>query len=1015
MKTAAWAKAPTLARFAALIALLLGVALVAPVAAKPPPQQPAPTTLPLPSRPPNPVLTAKVIGGRDGGQMAPRALKIDKLDVEVNVQGRTAVTVLTATFLNPTRDTLEGDFILDMPAGSVITGYALDVEDRMVDGVLVGKRQGTQAYEARVRAGVDPGLAEVTRTGAFRTRVFPIFPGKGRTVRIEFASPLGPNGYVLPLRSEEPVGAATVRVSGADRLAPLSLAGLQRGETTRDVHLSGALRFGAGPVAGVMATRHHSGETFVDISDRAPSTALGVLDTRRIRVYWDRSLSRRDDALDREIGLLTRYLEGVKPQAVDLITFASDQPRVQTFEGAGLAARVGEALKAVEYDGATSLRDVLAVRPPPAGQCLAFTDGNVNLDDYQVRAMPCPLYTVSSANDADVGLLGAIAAKSGGEHLNLRAMNTDVALTRLTSRALRVTGVSDATGAAVDYTVLPTGPDGFRIVAPAPASGQLTVQLAGQPARNYRVPTSGPVGHDGLGALWARARLAELAADPRQDEKALQTFARRYSVADASVVFVVLETPRDYAEAAIEPPASIGPRVMGEYRELLAQNDRAKADERKGRLEKILGMWNEQKGWWEKRFEFPKEKLDPNGRSLRERDRDDRDRARRGEATAGAPPPPPPPPSAPPPPVSSEAFATDAAADEVTVTGSRAAPDRSGQDDGPPAISIEIGEWNPDRPYLKALDAGSLERFDIVYRAQAKEHGATPAFYLDVAEWAHRKGRTDLARKVVVNAIELPEADTSTLTILADRLMRYGDDERAIWLYEKILKLEPDRPQPRRNLALALIVRADQASRSAAAWKHDPKQDYARALDLLTEVVMTPWNSRYDGIEIIALMEANRIVPRVRGAGGKVELDQRLIALFDTDLRILLEWNTDFTDMDLWVDEPSGERAIYSHNRTVIGGRLSNDMTQGYGPEEYLLRRAMPGEYKVSANVYATDRLNPNGSTTIRARIFRNWGRQDQAEQTLELELKPGESGTRLVGTITVGPPVRSRPGGKPQ
>jgi uncharacterized protein YfaP (DUF2135 family) len=151
-------------------------------------------------------------------------------------------------------------------------------------------------------------------------------------------------------------------------------------------------------------------------------------------------------------------------------------------------------------------------------------------------------------------------------------------------------------------------------------------------------------------------------------------------------------------------------------------------------------------------------------------------------------------------------------------------------------------------------------------------------------------------------------------------------------------------------------------------------------------------------------MEANRVLPEVKARGGRVELDPRLIALLDTDLRILLEWNTDHTDMDLWVDEPSGERAIYSHPRTVIGGRLSNDMTQGYGPEEYLLRRAMPGKYEVRANVYASDQLNPNGSTTVRARIFRNWGRRDQQEQVLEIELKKGEGGTQLVGTIAVGP-----------
>jgi len=125
---------------------------------------------------------------------------------------------------------------------------------------------------------------------------------------------------------------------------------------------------------------------------------------------------------------------------------------------------------------------------------------------------------------------------------------------------------------------------------------------------------------------------------------------------------------------------------------------------------------------------------------------------------------------------------------------------------------------------------------------------------------------------------------------------------------------------------------------------------------------MTPWSEDYDGVEMIALMEANRLIPIYRSLGGvEVALDPRLIALLDVDLRVVIEWNSEENDIDLWVDEPNGERAIYSNPRTVIGGRLSNDMTSGYGPEEYLLRRAPNGTFTVRANVYAADRINPNG------------------------------------------------------
>ena len=55
-----------------------------------------------------------------------------------------------------------------------------------------------------------------------------------------------------------------------------------------------------------------------------------------------------------------------------------------------------------------------------------------------------------------------------------------------------------------------------------------------------------------------------------------------------------------------------------------------------------------------------------------------------------------------------------------------------------------------------------------------------------------------------------------------------------------------------------------------------------------------------------------------------------------------MTWHADNTDIDLWVTEPSGEKAFYQHNRTTIGGLVSRDFTQGYGPEEYMVRAIAP-------------------------------------------------------------------------
>ena len=42
----------------------------------------------------------------------------------------------------------------------------------------------------------------------------------------------------------------------------------------------------------------------------------------------------------------------------------------------------------------------------------------------------------------------------------------------------------------------------------------------------------------------------------------------------------------------------------------------------------------------------------------------------------------------------------------------------------------------------------------------------------------------------MLGALELPTRNNQTLSIVADRLMRYGQIDRAIWLYERLLAAE---------------------------------------------------------------------------------------------------------------------------------------------------------------------------------------------------------------------------------
>jgi hypothetical protein len=83
---------------------------------------------------------------------------------------------------------------------------------------------------------------------------------------------------------------------------------------------------------------------------------------------------------------------------------------------------------------------------------------------------------------------------------------------------------------------------------------------------------------------------------------------------------------------------------------------------------------------------------------------------------------------------------------------------------------------------------------------------------------------------------------------------------------------------------------------------------------------------------------------------------------------------------------------------------MSDDMTDGYGPEEYLLRRAPHGDYEVRADVYSSDSINPNGAQRVTARIIRDFGRANEREEVIDIELLPtDDEDERRVGTVTFG------------
>ncbi|MGI4731080.1 MAG: VIT domain-containing protein [Janthinobacterium lividum] len=950
---------------------------------------------------PTPALRGFVGGVRDPAHT--RDLGLRRLSVAIAIRGAVAETTVEADFLNATGETLEGDFRFRLPSGAVVTGYALDVNGRMIDGVLVDRPRAKAVYDARVRVRVDPGVAEVTPDNLFHAQVNPILPGRGRTIRLRFAMPVSASGYRLPIAAEAPAQGWRVAVSasGAEAAPSLRLPGGARvvlGRTPdgfasaveqKRAPLSGEILVDTpSPSPPVLVSEHASGERDVQIGG-----ALAGGDAARggrLRVYWDRSRARLDGDVAADIALVQRLIERLRPTAVELVAFnSSGALRTTQRDGDAAAAWLGT----VRYRGATSYAPVAG--DAATDRCLLFAEGGPAIDRAAGFAPRCRLDAVSSAAGADRGWLRHVAGAAGGNAYALHGDGYDLAR-RLVASPAGLIGVADRDGRPLPFVPLEAPTGRWLALVRAPAFGPIMARLAGDAAvREQAIAVDGPAApFDAAGALIAADELATLGATEQRERYV--ALSRRYGVASPSLSFLVLENAADYVAARVEPPAGYPADARDDFLRARKAAEAETASKATAWVDHVADEWAETVAWWNRRF-------DPAAVPKRIATSRSFDRTAPpvvspppivstpapAPSVAAVPPLPPPPPPPPPPP------SAPAPADDVVVTSSRVGQEATRR--GTPtdaATAIHIEPWQPDRPYLELYD-GRPSDFDERFLEAEKRHGDLPIFYLDTAEWMRRHGRGAGAAEMVLSALALPTANEVTLGIVADRLERYGAIDRAIELRERQAALDPERPQPRRLLALALARRA--VLRPATA-----RADLQRAAGLLYAVATTPHDDAWNGIETIALIEANALLPRLRRLGGTMPMDPRLVKLLDVDARVVIDWTTDGSDMDLWVDEPDGERAIYNNQRTAIGGHLSTDMTRGYGPEEYMLRRAPAGTYLVQANVFAPDRLDPNGATLLTAHLFRDFGRPTQREEAVDVEVTRDDKGAKQIGRIVV-------------
>jgi tetratricopeptide (TPR) repeat protein len=293
--------------------------------------------------------------------------------------------------------------------------------------------------------------------------------------------------------------------------------------------------------------------------------------------------------------------------------------------------------------------------------------------------------------------------------------------------------------------------------------------------------------------------------------------------------------------------------------------------------------------------------------------------------------------------------------------------------DKPSQAPLNIHPVKYDSEYTKRL-TGKVEADYAVYLQLRPEYLHTPKFYFDMADWFLKLNDREKAIRILTSIADIDLENASLFRLLGYRLKEYKEYALEAFICKKVIQWRPMEPQSYRDYALAL---ADNGQ-------------YQVALDSLYSVITQSYaqniNSRSEGIEEVVVMELNQLInknPKL----NTTSIDPKLIKAMPVDIRVVINWNMNSTDIDLHVKDTYGETCYYSHRTTAMGGRISRDITQGYGPEQFLLKHAVKGKYEVFVNYFGDSQVKAEGPSTIMAEIYTRYSDKTEQRQVVCLQM----------------------------
>ncbi|WP_447639765.1 MULTISPECIES: VIT domain-containing protein [Chitinophagaceae] len=924
-----------------------------------------------------------------------KSVTIQSVNVQVEIFGNLAKTTITLVFYNKSNRNLEGNLLFPLSENTSVSSYAIDINGKLRQAVPVEKARAVEVFESIQKHNVDPGILEKVEGNNFRTRISPIPANGARTVQIAYFQQLqlekSAYQYHLPLDYSDNIGKfnITVKVFNAVQRPQLAEApdGSFNFSENSNVYEASLIKTDFKPTKSLtihLPKVENKIESFIqkNTDGSAYFYTNAILDMKPIQkvwaknlgIIWDNSLSGLKRDHKKELELLGKIIAQQQNLHIEvgLLNICFEKGSAFDIKNGDWSA-LKNYLGNIVYDGGTDYSE-LSSHLLKADEYLFFSDGISSFGSSQFTFSK-PICTIATAATSNFGTLKYIAQKNNGKFINLTESSVDKAFEQINTQGLQFLGIKNNQGFSETYPMVGTeAHKDFSLSGIAQnTSGKITLQFG----RNGKVELEKEVDLQNasqvfdISKVWAQQKIAYLELNAEQNKADIAEIGKEFRIVTSNTSLIVLENVSDYVKYKINPPAEL----RSEYDNLMKQNFARSEERNTDLLRMAIARAKELKAWWEKDFKpvkskYPKPKVSSDSNDLEEavvlatastqRMTD----AVQSEAT-----------------FDQRGIAGNvrgrAAAAHTNIQGSAAskiAPDAPGKKvaDNTPTPEIKTANIKSDKDYIKAIEA-SKNPYQTYLDLRAAYEG-TPSYYFDVAAFFFQQKDSTRGLLILSSITDLGLEDAELYKMVAYKLKEVAAYPQELFITKKVLDWRPFDAQSYRDYGLAL--------------KDNGR--YQDALDnlykVLTKDYTTEISSRDRDITETIVPEINNLVALHRSELKLSNINKDILVDIPVDIRVVLNWNKDMTDIDLWVTDPNGEKCYYSHKTTAIGGRISDDITQGFGPEQFLLKKAIKGKYKIETNFFAERQMSISGATTISTEIYLFYSSGKQVRKTITFQ-----------------------------